>query len=119
MILSLNMLRRAEHMLASACGAALQVVGALGLRYAAVLPPCMAGFVAISRVHDNWHSPADVVTGASLGALCGAFAAHLEVLATSQRRRAIGAGDLSMEPMLPIRIISSPAESPAPAPATV
>ena len=34
----------------------------------APLPCAVAGFIACSRVHDNWHHPADVVAGSALGA---------------------------------------------------
>jgi len=41
--------------------------GTLTLRLLASLSYCMAFFVAFSRVYDNWHFPADIVTGACLG----------------------------------------------------
>ena len=37
------------------------------------VPAPIALFVAASRVHDNWHHPADVVCGVMLGALCASL----------------------------------------------
>lgn len=34
------------------------------------LPLALASYVAASRVHDNWHHPSDVVTGAVIGLTC-------------------------------------------------
>lgn len=40
-------------------------------------PLFLSTFVAASRVHDNWHHPADVVAGALIGATCALVAYHL------------------------------------------
>ena len=40
--------------------------------FAFVAPP-IALFVAASRVHDNWHHPADVIAGLCLGTACAAL----------------------------------------------
>jgi len=39
----------------------------------ACAPVLVAIFIASSRVHDNWHFPSDVVTGATLGASVAVF----------------------------------------------
>jgi membrane-associated phospholipid phosphatase len=45
----------------------------VALRLLAPLPLAVAGWVAASRVHDNWHHPADVAFGSALGAACAAL----------------------------------------------
>ena len=40
------------------------------LQLAALVPPPLALFIAASRVHDNWHHPADIIAGLCLGAAC-------------------------------------------------
>jgi len=40
-------------------------------------PLFLATFVSASRVHDNWHHPADVVAGSLVGASCALVAYHL------------------------------------------
>lgn len=40
-------------------------------------PLFLSAFVAASRVHDNWHHPADVVAGALIGATTASIAYHL------------------------------------------
>lgn len=40
-------------------------------------PLFLSTFVAASRVHDNWHHPADVVAGSLVGASCAVVAYHL------------------------------------------
>lgn len=42
-----------------------------------VFPMGAAAFVAASRVHDNWHHPADVVAGSLIGFACSSFFYHL------------------------------------------
>ena len=42
----------------------------LGQLVAVLSPVCLALFVAVSRVHDNHHFPADVVSGACIGSGC-------------------------------------------------
>ena len=43
------------------------------LQCATVIPGVVASWVAASRVHDNWHHPADIITGATLGAAIAAL----------------------------------------------
>jgi membrane-associated phospholipid phosphatase len=40
-------------------------------------PLLLSTFVAASRVHDNWHHPADVVAGALIGAITASIAYHV------------------------------------------
>jgi len=40
-------------------------------------PLMLATFVAASRVHDNYHHPADVITGAVIGSACALVSYHL------------------------------------------
>ena len=47
------------------------------LRAAALAPGTLALFVAASRVHDNWHHPADVVAGSAIGGAVAAMAHRL------------------------------------------
>ena len=42
-----------------------------------VIPLSIALFVACSRVHDYFHHPADIVTGALIGSVCALFATSL------------------------------------------
>ena len=48
-----------------------------GLSIVVPVPMAVAGWIAASRVHDNWHFPADVAAGSALGAACGALAVAL------------------------------------------
>jgi membrane-associated phospholipid phosphatase len=41
------------------------------------VPLMLATFVAASRVHDNYHHPADVITGAVIGSSCAWISYHL------------------------------------------
>ena len=36
-------------------------------------PLTLSGWVAVSRVHDNWHHPSDVIFGALIGSVCASF----------------------------------------------
>ena len=47
------------------------------LSFLSGLPLLWAIFVAASRVHDNYHHPADVVGGSILGLVCAWFSYHL------------------------------------------
>ena len=47
-----------------------------GFLFALGGPIFLATFIAASRVHDNWHHPADVVAGSLIGTTC-AYVAHL------------------------------------------
>ena len=48
-------------------------------------PGAVAVWVAATRVHDNWHSPADVCAGSALGAVSGALVFKLAVEPASSR----------------------------------
>ena len=67
-LVTLHLLRHAD--LAYGKGAHKRMRALLWL---ALLPAPMALFVAASRVHDNWHHPADVVAGSLLGTGCAAL----------------------------------------------
>jgi len=41
------------------------------------LPMFLSTFIAASRVHDNWHHPADIVAGSLIGATSACIAYHL------------------------------------------
>ena len=41
------------------------------------LPMFLSTFIAASRVHDNWHHPADIVAGSLIGGTCACIAYHL------------------------------------------
>ena len=64
----------------------------------AALSFCVALFVAFSRVHDNYHFPADVVTGASLGYAVGALT--MRVSLPLPLNSALAADERSSTPLL-------------------
>ena len=59
------------------------------LALAVPLPGAIAGWVAASRVHDNWHFPADVAAGAALGAACGALVFSVSAPAPPRSRSSL------------------------------
>ena len=67
-VLAIVCLRAAERSSAPLTASVLRLLAAFGL--------CGAVFVAMSRVHDNYHSPADVCTGLLLGGATAAVMAR-------------------------------------------
>lgn len=71
-LLVLHMLRALEaadvHKAAGCCG--LRRGAAALLRASTPLPLAVAGWIAASRVHDNYHAAADVTAGCCLGLAC-------------------------------------------------
>lgn len=66
MLVTLHLLWHADAAPAAPCRRRVLLVLSL-------VPAPFALFVAVSRVHDNWHHPADVVAGLGLGSLCAAL----------------------------------------------
>ena len=60
----------------------------MGLGCLTPLPAVVAGWIATSRVHDNWHSPADITAGASLGSACGFLVCTLSAALTAPQAAA-------------------------------
>ena len=71
-VVTLYMLRTLESWPAQASGQT-STWARRALAVCVPVPAAVAGWVAASRVHDNWHFPADVAAGSALGAACGAL----------------------------------------------
>jgi diacylglycerol diphosphate phosphatase/phosphatidate phosphatase len=86
-LLTLHLLRHASLALGKGTAARTRMLQVLAL-----VPGPIALFVAASRVHDNWHHPADIVAGLGLGTGCGALAHRLSWGYVSGPRLALGGG---------------------------